>query len=161
MTPRIKAINRYRPRLNLAKTVQHPELIRTMASGTGLMEGNVNHTVTDLRDKILLYCRLGHAVKVDGLGIWTPAIGLDGKISINYRPDPHFIFTINAPGMFNGKIVNSENIGLTVEELIDLWNRDNPDDPVILSGTASGDNGVSPVEAIDPHNPPPSAPPPM
>ena len=131
MSHQLKAINAYRPRLDKGNTVQQPELIRLMAKGTGLLEGIVDHTVDELRDKIIFYCSLGHAVKVEGLGIWTPAISLDGKISINYRPDPAFIFQLNSPGIFTGKIINRENIGKTVEDLIAQWNENYPEDPVI------------------------------
>jgi len=132
MSHQLKAINAYRPRLDKGTTVQQPELIRNMSHGTGLLEGIVDHTVTELRDKIIFYCSIGRAVKVEGLGIWTPAIGLDGRLSINYRPDPSFTYKLNMPGMFTGKIVNREHIGKTVEELVTQWNEDYPEDPVIL-----------------------------
>jgi hypothetical protein len=68
------------------------------------------------------------AVKVEGLGIWAPAIGLDGKLSIHYRPDPIFGYGLNLPGVFSGKILNRENIGKTPDELITMWNEANPTD---------------------------------
>ena len=130
MAHKIQAINTYRPRLDKGTTVQQPELIRNLSHGTGLVEGIVDHTVTELRDKIIFYCSIGRAVKVEGLGIWTPSIGLDGKLSINYRPDPAFVYKLNMPGMFTGKIVNREHIGKTAEELVLQWNEDYPEDPV-------------------------------
>lgn len=130
MAYKIQAINAYRPRLDQGNTVKQPELLRTLSHGTGLLEGAVDHSIKELRDKIIFYCQSGRAVKVDGLGTWTPSIGLDGKINIQYRPDPAFNYRINMPGMFTGSIINREHIGKTGDELVDKWNEDNPEDPV-------------------------------
>jgi hypothetical protein len=130
MTHQLKAINAYRPRLDKGTTVQQAELIRSLSHGTGLLEGIVDHTVTELRDKIIFYCSIGRAVKVGGLGIWTPAIDLYGRISINYRPDPTFIYRLNMPGMFTGKIINREFIGKSCGDLVNKWNEDYPENPV-------------------------------
>lgn len=132
MAHRIKAINAYRPRLEQGNTVKQPELIRLLSHGTGLLEGTVDHTIKELRDKIIFYCRAGRAVKVEGLGIWTPSIGLDGQLNIHYRPDPAFIYNLNIPGVFTGTILNREYIGMTSDELVAKWNEDYPEDPVIL-----------------------------
>jgi hypothetical protein len=64
--------------------------------------------------------------------IWRPAIGLDGTLSINYRPDASFAYGLNLPGVFSGTIVNRENIGKSSDELVTLWNEANPDDLVEL-----------------------------
>jgi hypothetical protein len=66
-----------------------------------------------------------------GLHLETP-IGLDGTLSINYRPDPSFAYGLNLPGVFSGTIVNRENIGKTGEELVVMWNEANPEDRVEL-----------------------------
>jgi hypothetical protein len=43
-------------------------------------------------------------VKVEGLGKWTPTIGLDAKLNI--------------PGIFSSTILNHENIGKSDDELV-------------------------------------------
>jgi hypothetical protein len=53
MAHKIQAINAYRPRLDQGNTVQQPELIRILSHGTGLLEGTVDHTIKELRDKII------------------------------------------------------------------------------------------------------------
>jgi hypothetical protein len=130
MAYKIQAINAYRPRLDQGNTVQEPELLRLLSHGTGLLEGSVGHTIKELRDKIIFYCCAGRAVKVEGLGTWTPTIGLDGTLKIQYRPDPAFVYQINMPGVFTGTILNREYIGKTGDELVALWNEDNPEDLV-------------------------------
>lgn len=131
MAHKIKAINAYRPRVEQGNTVQKPELIRALSRATSLVEGSVDQTMKELRDQLIEYCRSGRAVKVEGLGTWTPTIGLDGTLDIQYRPDAAFSYGLNVPGVFTGKIINRENIGKTGEELVAKWNEANPQDPVM------------------------------
>ena len=130
MAFKIEAINFFRPRIEQGNTVQKAELIRRISHATSLVEGSVSMTLSELRFSILEYCLSGRAVKVDGLGTWAPGIALDGKISIQYRPDLAFEYELNKPGTFTGTITNCEYIGKTSEELVTLWNEANPDNQV-------------------------------
>ena len=130
MAHRIKAINAYRPRVEQGNTVQKPELIRAASRATGIVEGTFDNSIKELRDQILVFCRAGRAVKVEGLGTWTPTIGLDGTLDIQYRPDATIGYGLNMPGTFSGTIINKENIGKTSDELIAKWNEDHADDLV-------------------------------
>ena len=122
----------FRPRIEQGNTVQKPEWLRSASRSTSLVEGTIDMSIKELRDQILEYCRAGRAIKVEGLGIWRPAIGLDGKLSINYRPDASFAFGLNLPGVFSGTIVNRENIGKSGDDLVAMWNEANPEDLVEL-----------------------------
>ena len=132
MAPRIKAINAYRPRIEQGITVQKPELVRATSRSTGIAEGTLDHSIKEVRDQIIEYCRAGRAVKVEGLGTWSPSISLDGMLDIQYRPDPAFVYGLNIPGIFKGKIINSEHIGKTGDELVALWNSEHPEDQVVF-----------------------------
>ena len=101
---------------------QKPELLRAASRATGIVEGSLDLGIKELRDQIVEFCRAGRAVKVEGLGTWTPTIGLDGKLDIQYRPDPAFNYGLNIPGVFTGTILNRENIGKTADELVAMWN---------------------------------------
>lgn len=133
MAPRIKAINAYRPRVEQGNTVQKPELIRALSRATGLVEGSIDQATKELRDQIIEYNRAGRAVKVEGLGTFSPSIDLDGTLSINFRADPALNHGINIPGVFSGTIINREFIGLTSDELIAKWNAEHPDDQIQIS----------------------------
>lgn len=130
MAHRIKAINAYRLRIEQGNTIQKPELIRAVSRATGIVEGTLDHNIKELRDHLIEYCRAGRAVKVEGLGTWTPTVSLDGTFDIQYRPDPAFSYGLNIPGIFTGTLVNREHIGKTGEDLVTLWNTDNPTDLV-------------------------------
>jgi hypothetical protein len=133
MTHKIRAVNALRPRIEQGNTVQKPELLRAASRATGIVEGSLDLGIKELRDQIIEFCRAGRAVKVDGLGTWTPTIGLDGKLKIHYWPDPAFTYGLNLPGTFTGTILNRENIGKTGDELVALWNEANPEDQVGFS----------------------------
>ena len=128
--PRIQAINAYRPRIEQGNTVQKPELIRALSRATGLVEGSIDQATMELRDHIIEFNRAGRAVKVDGLGTFSPSIDLDGTLSISFRPDPALNYGINMPGTFSGTILNRENIGKTSDDLVAQWNQDHPENPI-------------------------------
>ena len=134
MAPKIKAIGAFRPRIEQGSTAQKNELLRAASRATGLVEGTFDLSIRELRDQIVEFCRAGRAVKVDGLGIWTPNLQMDGSLSIQYRPDNALVNGLNVPGMFTGKIHNRENIGKSGDELVAMWNEAYPDDQVALSG---------------------------
>ncbi|MBI5839655.1 MAG: HU family DNA-binding protein [Chloroflexi bacterium] len=130
MASRIKAIGALRPRITLGKTVQKPELVRQMARATGLNEGSMDLTLKELRDTLIENLRAGRSVKVEGLGTWTPNVGLDGTFDVQYRADTALNSGLNVEGIFTGDITNRENIGKTGDELIVRWNELNPGDQV-------------------------------
>ncbi|CAG0982271.1 hypothetical protein ANAEL_01815 [Anaerolineales bacterium] len=133
MAPLIKAVNAYRPRIEQGNTVQKPELIRAVSRATSLVEGSVDQAVKEVRDQIVEFCRAGRAVKVDGLGIFTPTVDLEGYFAISFRADPSLNHGLNMPGTFSGKIINREFIGKTSDELVAKWNEDHTDDPVVVT----------------------------
>jgi hypothetical protein len=133
MAPRIKAVNAFRPRIEQGNTVRKPELLRAVSRTTSLVEGSVDLVIKEVRDQIIEFCRAGRAVKVDGLGTFSPSIDLAGELAISFRPDPAFANGLNVPGTFSGKILNRENIGKTSDELVAMWNEKHPDDQVAFS----------------------------
>ena len=130
MAHKIQAINAYRPRIEQGNTVQKDELVRELSHATSLVEGSISLTLTELKFRLIGYLRAGRAVKVEGLGIWTPNIALDGTFSVIYRPDMRISYELNQPGVFTGTVINRENIGLVSEDLCVKWNTNYPDNPV-------------------------------
>ena len=133
MAPRIKAVNAYRPKIEQGNTVQKPELIRAVSRATSLVEGSVDQAIKEVRDQLIEFCRAGRAVKVDGLGTFTPTIDLEGKFAISFRADPALNYGMNMPGTFSGTILNRSNIGKTSDDLVSMWNTEYPDDQVVFS----------------------------
>ncbi len=130
MASRIKAINAFRPRIDLGPTVQKQELVRYIADRTGLNEGEVDVVLKELRDAIVFFHRQGRGVRLEGLGTYLPNIDLSGAFDVQHRLDPEIRKALNVPGTFTGAILNRENIGKSPDELVAMWNEAHPDDPV-------------------------------
>jgi len=131
MAHRIKAISMYRPRVRQGNTVQKPELLRAISRATNLTEGMVDLVIKELRDQIITFSRTDRAVKVEGMGTYSPNLGLDGNLDLQYRADSVFRSSLNLPGVFTGRIRRREHINMTPAELVARWNDDHPDDPVV------------------------------
>jgi hypothetical protein len=84
----------------------------------------------ELRDTVLFFNRRGQPVKLEGLGTYSPTVGLDGVFDASHRADSAIKNGLNAPGAFEGEIVNRENISKSSDELVALWDAAHPDDPV-------------------------------
>jgi hypothetical protein len=130
MAHRIQVISIFRPRVDQGSTVQKPELIRVISHATSIVEGVADLVIKELQHHIIEFLLSGRAVKIEGLGTWTPNIGLDGSLDIQYRADPGLMRAIKIPGRFVGRISNRENIGLSGNELVEKWNQLHPDDQV-------------------------------
>jgi len=130
MANRIKAVNAYRPQVELGQTVQSEELNRYLADRTGLNEGEVSLVTKELRDAVIFFNRAGRGVKLEGLGSYLPNLQLDGTFDVQHRLDTAVKNGLNTPGVFTGNIKNRENIGKSADDLVTLWNAAHPDDPV-------------------------------
>ena len=130
MANKMHALGAYRPRIIQGQTVQMPTLVRFIAATTGLNEGSITQVLLELRDSVAYHNALGQAVKLPGLGTFTPTVLLDGTYKVSIRPDPFLTHQLNGEGVSREKIANREHIGKSLAELIDLWNADHPEDPI-------------------------------
>lgn len=130
MAKKITAIRKLRPEIKMERTRQTPQVMEDIAMRTGLNEGEIRFVVYELRDAILTAHRTGQAVKIEGLGTFTPTIRADGRFDIVFRPDSDMLRQLNDPTKFHAKILNKANIGKSAEELVALWNEAHPEDVV-------------------------------
>ena len=107
-----------------------PEIVEDMSRSTALNQGSILNVVYQLRDSILMAHRHGQAVKIEGLGTFTPTIRIDGSLDILFRPDPDMLRQLNDRSRFRAKILNRANIGKSADDLVAQWNAEHPDDPV-------------------------------
>jgi hypothetical protein len=129
MASRIKAINAYRPKLKLGRTVQTDGLVDYIARSTGLDKGEIVHVLLELHDAIVFFGRQGVGVKLEGLGTYLPKIRLDGTLDAQHRLDWGLRRDLNR-GRYTGRMVNRGNVGKTADDLVAQWNAEHPDDPV-------------------------------
>ena len=67
-----------------------------------------------------------------GIAIFRPTIDAQGNLSVSVRVDKRILSALNVPGAFTGKVNNSANIGLSTQEIAELWNEEHPADPIVL-----------------------------
>jgi len=76
------------------------------------------------------FAKQGRAVKLEGLGLFTPTIGLEGSLDVGFRLDTSIDGELNVPGAFKGEVLNRENIGKSSADLKALWNAEHPTGPI-------------------------------
>ena len=130
MAKKITVVRKYRPEIKRTQTRQMPLVVESIAMRTGLNEGEIRFVVYELRDAILMAHRHGQAVKIDGLGTFTPTIHMDGSLDILFRPEADMLRQLNDTTKFYAKILNKSNIGKSVDDLAAQWNAEHPDDPI-------------------------------
>jgi len=130
MAAKLKAINALRPKIRLKKYLSFSALVKRIASRSSLNTGEIQNNLSEFFEAIRDYNLEGQNLKLPGLGTFGPKIGLDGKITILYRPDKDLLNALNTPGGYAGEIENAANIGKTAAELVTLWNELHPEDPV-------------------------------
>jgi hypothetical protein len=131
MATRIEAVTAYCPRIVLQDTAEMKQLVRFISRSTGLNESGVRHVLLELRDAVAHFAIQGRPVKLEGLGIYTPIVKLDGTFGVRYRADIFVKQQLNAPRAFEGTIKNLESVGKTSDDLVSLWNEEHPQDPVV------------------------------
>ncbi|MCP5049223.1 MAG: hypothetical protein GY940_18785 [bacterium] len=131
MANKLKAINLLRPKLKMGRMITMDQVDPYVGDRTGLNRGTTLQVVNELSDALLFWMIDGRAVRLEAFGRFAPKIGLDGSFSISVKIDSKLQKRINDLGKYKGVIVNRDNIGLTPDELVTLWNELHPEDPVV------------------------------
>lgn len=119
------------PRIKLDNVIEIDELARYTAGRAGLKKGQIQLALNELQGALTHFLLMGKPVRLEGIGIFSPAIDSNGNLKISFKIDKPFLREFNAQREnFTGKIVNEENIGKSVDQLIETWNTEHPDDPV-------------------------------
>ncbi len=83
MAKAINAIAAYGPKIKQGGTLWMDDLVMHIAGRSNMNEGAIMHLLIELREALLYFNRMGQAVKLEGLGTFTPKIALDGEIRVN------------------------------------------------------------------------------
>jgi hypothetical protein len=110
--------------------VQINEIVDYIADRTGLNTGTILYVMMELRDSLLTYTGMGYSVKLPGLGSYAPTIDKEGTFGVNHTPDKRLLQKLNAPDLFTGDIRNKDMIGKSIDDFIDRWNEEHPEDKV-------------------------------
>jgi nucleoid DNA-binding protein len=96
MATRIEAIAKYRPKVDLARTVTLFELAEYIAGRTGLNRGEIQNVLAELNEAVIFFGRQGSSVKIDGLGTFWPSIKLSNRSTTTRR---------TVTSLFGGRLV--------------------------------------------------------
>ena len=131
MASLIQAVSAYRPRVAKTHTVNLHEMAERLARGSLVTRSIADMVLADLGDEVRLSLRAGHTVSLGGIGSFRPEIGFDGSVRISVRLDPKLRRAISGIDQLDGTIFNRENIGLSTAKMIERWNLEHPDDPIV------------------------------
>ncbi len=145
----IQAVAQNGPRLKRLPRVRPGEIAIRLAGITGVRKGEVTRVLYELQAAMQHYHRRGASVELMGIGTFMPTMRTDGTIRIHFRPDRAILKVMGNPVVYEGAIVNRENIGLSPAEYKALWDAEHPDDPLELPllAAATADDGTVVLKA--------------
>jgi hypothetical protein len=130
MAKLIQAFNKYGPKLDANPTVGIAQVAGYIEGRTGLNKSEIVMCLMELAGAVVFFNNQGTPVKLTDLGTFRTSIDREGKLAIKYLADKALKNGLNAPGAFTGTILNQTNIGLDNQGYKDLWDAENPDDPL-------------------------------
>jgi hypothetical protein len=129
MASKIKAINAYCPRIELGDAADPNRFMELITNRTTLSSGVVKNVQESEVETLIGLLKEGRPVHT-GIAIFTPSIELDGDINIHVRVDKRILAALNQEGIFSGNILNASHIGLSSDDLVEMWNQEHPEDLV-------------------------------
>ena len=129
MAKKIQAVAAYGPRIDLIEAADFDRFMSLITQRTTLSAGVVKNVQESEVETLIGLLREGRPVHT-GVAIFTPSINLEGKIDVNVRVDKRILSALNSNGAFTGRLIHSENVGKTSDELVALWNEEHPEDPI-------------------------------
>lgn len=130
MPEEVKAIYAYTPRVKLERVVELPTLVSYIEGRTGFNKGAIMAMLSEFSSALVFFARSGHPVRLPDMGIFAPRIDKNGRFGLNFKMDKHLKNEMNTKGTFTGEVVNRDMIGKSVEEMVERWNTDHPDDKI-------------------------------
>ncbi len=129
MAKKIQAITTYRPRIKKNSIATHDNVADWFEERTLLTEGQARAVLRDLGKAAKAFLLNRQEVKIEGLGTLILDIGVDGTVRVNLKLTSDYLDSLDAEfDKSSTSITNAANIGMTNDELFDLWDAEHPDD---------------------------------
>lgn len=120
MANKMQALVENGPRIDPGKPAHNDDAVDQIMDRSGTSKGETYQSVQNFADMLEHFLKQGRSVHIDDLGTWWPEVRLDGDVNIHFRIDPELKDRIKTG--FRGVLINAENIGKTMNDLIALWN---------------------------------------
>lgn len=132
MVKRITAINLLRPRIK-SQGMTDLEILagRLARQSTTFDEDEMWGIFRKLIKEIMFSLENGETVKLDDLIYISPNMKVGGEVGLSIRVDRSATASLNDPALWTGdKVKNHANMSKSSDELVSMWNEENPDDLV-------------------------------
>ena len=130
MANRLEALRELGPQLKYGKTLDERDLAQWIAMRTNQHPNAIALALLELKDAVAYHAHMGIPIKLTGLGRIAPSIDRNGNIRLNLRIDRRLLSNLNNLDEYTGEIINRANIGLSDDELKELWDADHADNPL-------------------------------
>lgn len=132
MATLINAIQAVRPRLVSKGTVGLDELALRLSRGSLVTHSIARMVLQDLSDEIRVALLKGHAVTLPDLVRFRLSLGLDGRVRPRANATKSLRTAFTTLDDTEAEVLRRENIGLSLVEVVRLWDEAHPEDPVEL-----------------------------
>jgi hypothetical protein len=131
MAKLIQAFSKYCPKIDLMGAADPKRFMELITQRTTLSSGVVKNVQESEVETLIGLLKEGRSVHT-GVAIFRPTIDAQGNLSVSVRVDKRITAALNVPGAFTGKVDNSDNVGKSTQEIVDMWNEANPDNLIEL-----------------------------
>jgi len=128
MADMIKVYQAYSPKIKIQGMLEIEKIVEYISGRTNLNSGTIRMVFDELQESLVHFSSLGHSIRLEGIGSFSPTLNKKGDFGMNYRPDKNLLKKL--ADEFDSKIRNDDMLGKTPEQFIDRWNTEHPDDPV-------------------------------
>lgn len=106
------------PRLKLNRPLENRQLINHISHGSTHTAGDIMGMIYALRDALMHHLKNATPVRLEGIGIFSPTLKLDGTVKIRFRPDKEFLRELNSQkDNLKERITHKKNVGKSLDDL--------------------------------------------
>jgi hypothetical protein len=127
---KIQLWSKYGPRIALGVPMGPDEIIENVINSTNQSKGSILAVLAELDVQILAGLKAGRIVRLPNGIRFEPVGKKDGSVHIIVSVNKEMDNKVNA--FFKGKWVNADHIGWTEAQMIELWNKEHPESPILI-----------------------------
>ncbi len=132
MAAKLPVLNQLRPKVISQGVVNLEKLAGRVSKNTTYNAEEIYGMFRLAVKEIINALQNGETVKIDGLVSIAPNMKVGGEVDLTLRGDRGAIAGLNNPILWTAdKVANHANLSKSTEELVELWNTEHPEDPVI------------------------------
>ncbi len=131
MAKKLSVVNKLRPKIISQGNLELEDLAGRIAKNTTFNKEEIYTVLRLFVSEANAALQAGERLKIDGLVSINANMKVGGKVNMALRGDRGAVAALNNPLLWNAdKVSNHANLGKSTEELVALWNQENPADLV-------------------------------